>query len=125
MPGRNPGLPTTVEEYLAGVSPAERAALQDLRATIRAAAPAAEEEIRYKMPRFTYRGLLVGLAARKGHLGFYVMSPSVLEGHADELRGIDVGKGCVRFSPTQPLPSALVRTLVKARVAENEARKGP
>jgi len=118
--GSKPAPPASVEEYLAAVSEEARSALEALRSTIRASAPHAEEEIRYQMPVFTYHGLLVGMAAMKGHLGFYVMSPSVLEAHATELRGYDVGKGCIRFSPERPLPVTLVRKIVKARMAENE-----
>ena len=67
----------------------------------------------------------MGIAAKAGHLGLYVMSPSILRAHAAELAGYDVGKGCIRFSAAQHLPAALVRKLVAARVLENEGRSPP
>jgi len=74
------------------------------------------------MPVFKYRGLLVGFAAFKSHLGFYVMSPSVMEAYRDELRPYDTAKATIRFPVNKPLPAELVKKLVEARIRENEAR---
>ncbi|MCI4363848.1 MAG: DUF1801 domain-containing protein [Thermoplasmata archaeon] len=103
------------------MSPVERAVLEDLRTTIRSAAPSASELILYKMPVFELRGPLVGLAAQQNYLGFYVMSAPAVSRFARELAEYNVGKGCIRFLPSAPLPPSLVTRLVKARVAENLA----
>ena len=110
-----------VDAYLAAVPKDARARLEKLRKTIKAAAPKAVEVISYQIPAYKHHGPLVGFAESKNHCGFYVMSPDVMRAHAAELKDYDVGKGCIRFPVDKPLP-ALVRMLVKARVAENEAR---
>ena len=115
---------TTIDEYLAGLSADQRAALEKLRKTIRAAAPKAEECISYQLPAFRQGGMLVGFGARPDHCAFYLMSSTTVAAHRDELRDHDTSKGTIRFPPEKPLPVALVRKLVKARLAENAARKG-
>ena len=100
-----------------------RAALEKLRAQIRAAAPEAVEAISYQMPAFKLRGrLLVYFAAFKDHCSLFPGS-SVMEAHRDELKGYYTSKGTIRFSPGKPLPAALVKKLVKARIAENETKR--
>jgi len=113
----------TVEEYLAAVRPDARAALVSLRKAIRAAAPKATEGISYQVPTFTLDGHpLVSYGAATAHCAFYVMSTGVLRAHAAALKGYELGKGCVQFSPEKPLPTALITKLVKARIVENRAR---
>jgi uncharacterized protein YdhG (YjbR/CyaY superfamily) len=111
-----------VDDFLARVPEDARAALEKLRRTIRAAAPKATEGIGYAIPTFYHRGPLVAFAASKNHCGFYVMSPAVMGAHEDELKPYDTAKATIRFRADEPLPAALVRKLVKARIAENEAR---
>ena len=111
-----------VDEYLGGLPSETRAALERLRATIRAAAPDATEVISYRVPTFKHQGGLVGFAGFEGHCSFFVMSPEVMEAHAEELESYDTAKGTIRFAPDQPLPDALVRKLVEARIKENEER---
>jgi uncharacterized protein YdhG (YjbR/CyaY superfamily) len=112
-----------VDEYLAGLPSETRAALERLRATIRAAAPDATEVISYRVPTFKHHGGgLVGFAGFEGHCSFFVMSPEVMEAHAEELEPYDTAKATIRFAPDQPLPDALVKKLVKARIKENEER---
>ena|SRR6266496_1234273 len=113
------GRPKTIDEYLAALSPDKRAALQRLRKIIRAVAPKAEEGISYGLAAFRQNGMLVGFGAAAKHCAFYLMSSSTIAAHKDELRGYDTSKGTIRFSPDKPLPAALVRKLVKARIAEN------
>jgi len=110
-----------VDDYLATVPDEARATLEKLRKTIRAAAPKATEAISYGVPTFKHQGRpLVGIGATKSHCAIYVMSPNVIRAHAAELEEYDTGKGSVRFPASKPLPAALVRRLVKARIAENE-----
>ena len=114
--------PRDVDDYLSRVPASARAALLKLRETIQAAAPGATEEISYQIPTFKHRGGLVAYAAFPEHCTFFVMSTEVMREHAAELEGYPTGKGSIRFSPDKPLPAALVKKLVKARIAENEAR---
>ncbi len=109
----------TIDEYLAALSDDKRAALEKLRKTIRAAAPGAEECISYQLPAFRHNGMLVAFGATASHCAFYPMSSSTVAAHKDELADFDTSKGTIRFQPDNPLPAALVRKLVKARIAEN------
>lgn len=68
---------------------------------------------------------LVSYAAATAHCAFYVMSPDVIANHKADLTGLDTSKGTVRFTPDKPLPAALVAKLVRARMAESDARWGP
>lgn len=112
-------VPTTIDEYLERLPDAQAAALETLRKQVRAAAPKAEETISYHIPTFTLNGMLVGFGATKKHCAFYVMSRSVIPQFAAELAGFDTSTGTIRFTPDAPLPAALVKKLVKARIAEN------
>ncbi len=111
-----------VDAYLAKVPPAMRKALDSLRKTIRAAAPDAEETISYQMPAFRYEGNLVYYAAFSDHCSLFIGSVVTQRKFAAELKTFAAGKGTVHFTPDHPLPAALVTRIVKARVAENEAR---
>lgn len=112
----------TIDEYLAALSDDKRAALEKLRKTIKAAAPKAEECISYGVPTFRQDGNLVAFGATANHCAFYPMSSSTVEAHEHELRNYDTSKGTIRFPADKPLPTALVRKMVKARIAENERR---
>src|SRR6266571_4145194 len=114
--------PKTIDEYLAGVSKDKRGALAKLRKTIKAAAPKAEECISYQLAAFRQDGMLVAFGATENHCAFYLMSASTVEAHAWELKDYDTSKGTIRFQADKPLPVALVRKLVKARIAENMGR---
>jgi len=108
-----------IDAFLARVPAAQRAALERLRQTIRAAAPEAEEYIGYGVPAFRYHGRpLVSFGYGKAHLSFYVQSPAVMDTHAADLAKYDTSKGTVRFTAEKPLPVALIKTLVKARMQE-------
>ena len=117
------GKPETIDEYLAALSEDKRAALEKLRKTIRAAAPKAEECISYQLAAFRQDGMLVAFGATANHCAFYLMSASTVEAHKDELKDYDTSKGTIRFQADKPLPVALVRKLVQARIAENEGRR--
>lgn len=116
--------PKTIDDYLAKLGTDQRAALEKLRQSIRAAAPAAEECISYQLPAFRQHGMLVGFGATKKHCAFYLMSGSTVEAHADELAEYDTSKGTIRFPADKPLPATLVKKLVKARLAENLGLRG-
>jgi uncharacterized protein YdhG (YjbR/CyaY superfamily) len=113
---------TAVEAYLERVSEPARTTLEKVRATIRAAAPKeAEECISYCMPAFRFKGALVAYAAFKNHCSFFPMSGALLDDFKDELGAGRTSKGTVQFPLDKPLPAALVKKIVKARVAQNVA----
>ncbi len=111
--------PANTDEYLAALPDDQRAALERLRKAIRAAAPDAEECLSYQLPAFRKKRLLVGFGATPKHCALYLMSSRTIEDHQDALTGYDVSKGTIRFAPDKPLPTTLVRKLVKARLTEN------
>ena len=112
-----PKVPQTFDGYLARLSSDERAALQQLREDIRAAAPGAQECICYGVPAFRLDGrFLVAMGATSKHCAFYPGSAVQELGVA--LKDYDTGKGTVRFPANQPLPAALVRRLVRARMVK-------
>ena len=116
--------PKTVDEYIAGLSDEKKDALETLRATIRAAAPGAEEYISYQLPAFRLDGKpLVAFGATATHCAFYPMTGTTVDAFKEELEGYPTGKGTIRFQAAKPLPATLVRKLVKARIAENAARQ--
>ncbi len=116
--------PTAVDEYLAALPAEFRIALEKLRKTIRAAAPDATEAISYQMPAFKHQGRsLVAYAAFKDHCSLFPMSTKVIAAYKEELEPFLAGKGTIRFRPDKPLPAALVRKIVKARVEENAGRR--
>jgi uncharacterized protein YdhG (YjbR/CyaY superfamily) len=108
----------SIDEYIATFPAETRRILEELCATIRAAAPDAAEKISYQMPTFAQAGNLVHFAAHKGHIGFYP-TPSGIEAFRDELAAYESSKGAVRFPLGQPLPLDLISRIVKFRVAEN------
>jgi uncharacterized protein YdhG (YjbR/CyaY superfamily) len=115
--------PQTIDQYLACVNADHRDALQELRQTIQAVAPNAEECISYAISAVRLNGrLLVGFAAWSNHCSFYPMSSKTLKKFRNELRNFQTSKGTLRFSPDKPMPVALVKKLLKARIAENNAR---
>ncbi len=113
---------SSVAAYLRAVPPAPRAALRKLRKTIQAAAPEAIEVISYGIPMFKHHGMLVGYAAFKDHCSLF-MSTSLTKALKQELASYDTSKGTIRFTADKPLPTALVRKLVQARIRQNEAKR--
>ena len=112
--------PRTIDEYLTQVQPDQRAALEKLRRTIHTVMPRAEGGISYGIPAFRLNGRsLVFLGAWANHCAFYPGSSTTLKKFRNELKDFQVSKGTIRFSAGKPLPAALVRKLVKARIAEN------
>ena len=114
------GKPQNIDDYLATLSEDKRAALEKLRKTIKAVAPKAEECISYSLPAFRLDGrLLVGFGATASHCAFYPMSSTTVATLAKDLEAYDTSKGTIRFQPDEPLPDALVRKVVRTRIAEN------
>jgi uncharacterized protein YdhG (YjbR/CyaY superfamily) len=116
--------PKNIDEYLAAVSQDQRAALEKIRKAIHAAAPEATEYIGYGLAAFRLDGKpLVAFGAMAGHCAFFPMSGSTVATLADELKHYGTSKGTIRFPANKPLPAALVKKLVKTRIAENESRR--
>ena len=117
------GGPKSVDEYLAGVPEPARGTLNKIRAAIRSAVPPeATEAISYGIPAFKYNGTLVWFAAFSNHCSLFPTA-SVIEAFKNELQGFSTSKGTVHFPTDKPLPAALIKKLVKARVAQNESKK--
>jgi len=115
--------PRTIDEYLKNAEDDQRRVLNKLRQTIRAAAPEAQECISYGIPAFRHnRRSLVFFGAWASHCAFYPGSAATLKNFRNELRNFQTSKGAIRFSPDKPLPVALVKKLVKTRIAENNDR---
>ncbi|HPU52571.1 MAG TPA: MmcQ/YjbR family DNA-binding protein [Burkholderiaceae bacterium] len=122
VPVRRPGPgPDTIDAYIDGFPPRVQTILQSVRATVRTAAPLAEETISYRIPAFKYRGVLVYFAAFHHHIGFYppVSGDPALEAAVAPYAG---EKGNLRFPLDEPMPLALIERITRLRVAQNEAK---
>ena len=114
----NQTAPKNIDEYIAGFPDDVQEMLEQIRMTIRKAAPDAEETISYQMPTFTLKGsYLVYFAAYKKHIGLYP-APRGIEEFKEELSAYDGGKGTVRFPLDKPIPFDLISKIVKFRVKE-------
>lgn len=111
----------SVEDYLKAQPADVRAALEKLRAQIKAAAPKAEESISYGMPAYKHKGALVYFGAFKDHCSFFPGSSSILA-NKEGLKGFKIAKGTIQFTPENPLPAVLIKSIVKERIRENETR---
>ncbi len=115
--------PKEMDEYLARLPEPARSTLNKMRALIRSVAPSeATETISYGIPAFKYKGMLVWFAAFSNHCSLFPGS-SVIEAFKNELKGFSTSKGTIHFPVDKPLPAALVKKLVKARVAQNEQKE--
>ncbi len=110
-----------VGEYIAGFPENVQLILQDVRKTIKDAAPEAEEGISYGMPAYRYYGVLVYFAGYKKHIGFYA-APTGHAAFEHELCDYKKGKGSVQFPLDKPIPLTLISDMVKFRVKENRAK---
>jgi uncharacterized protein YdhG (YjbR/CyaY superfamily) len=115
--------PTPIDDYLRTVAEDRRRSLEDLRAKIRSVVPEAEECISYRIPAFRLRGAIVaGFHATSKGCSFFPFSGSTLRTVAPFVRAYDQTKSALHFTPDKPLPTTLVRRLIKARMAEIEGR---
>ena|SRR5208283_2614180 len=117
-------VPRNIDEYLAGVPEPARSTLSKMRATIRSLVPPeTTEAIGYGMPAFRYKGALVCFGAFADHCSFFPMSAALIEQFKGELTNYETAKGTIRFPLDTPLPTALLKKFVKARIAQNEAKQ--
>jgi uncharacterized protein YdhG (YjbR/CyaY superfamily) len=122
--GKATKVPRTVDEYLERVPEAARTTLKKIRTVIRSVAPPeATEGISYGMPTFKYKGMLASFGAFSDHCSLFPGAGPTIE-FKNELKNFQTSKGTIRFAPNKPLPAALLKRLVKARIAENERKKG-
>ena len=115
---RNAPVAADIDHWLSRLESAQRTALEKLRAQIRAAAPGAEETISYGQPTFKLHGHLVAFGAFKKHLSFFPMSSSIIA-EFPEAAPFITSKGTMQFQPDKPIPAALVKKIVKRRIAQN------
>jgi uncharacterized protein YdhG (YjbR/CyaY superfamily) len=116
-------VPKTVEEYLESVPQPARTTLEKVRAVIRSAAPKGTTEIiSYGIPTFHYKRGLVAYAAFKDHCSFFPLGSKALDEFKDELKQYRVSKGTLHFSLDKPLPAALIKKIVRARIGQNGER---
>ena len=113
-----------IDAYLATVSADKRVLLESLRQTIRSIVPDAEECISYAMPAFRVKGgVIAGFLATSKGCSYFPFSGSTLGALAHDLRAYHQTKSSLHFHPDKPLPTTLVRKLIKARIAETKGRQ--
>ena len=113
--------PTTIDAYIAGFPEEVRAILEKIRGIVKAAAPEAEEAIKYQIPTFVLNGNLVHFAAFENHIGLYP-TPSGIEQFKDALSKYKNAKGSVQFPLDAPIPYPLIKKIVAFRVKENREK---
>jgi uncharacterized protein YdhG (YjbR/CyaY superfamily) len=113
---------TTIDEYLATLTPEQRAFMWKLRKLIHSAAPKAEECITYSMPGFRQNSPFIAFAAFKNHYSLFPMGGATIDTFGKELKGFDTNKGTIRFTAEKPLPASLIRKIVKHRLAIDAAK---
>jgi uncharacterized protein YdhG (YjbR/CyaY superfamily) len=116
-------LPKSIGEYIDAAPKEARKKLREMRACVRKAAPGAKESIKWRMPAFSYRRILVMFAAFKHHIGFYP-TRSAMSAFAKELSKFTTGRGSIQFPLEKPLPIALIRKITALRVRESLAKDG-
>ncbi len=115
--------PTGVTEYIEAAPKEARKKLREMRACIRKAAPGATEGMKWGMPAFSYKRILVTFAAHKNHIGFYP-TPSAVKAFAEELAKFNTARGSIQFPLEKPLPLPLIRKITEFRVQESIEKDG-
>ena len=113
----------SVDEYISGFPEETQELLEQIRVVIKETAPKAEEVISYSMPGYKLKGMLVWFAGFKNHVGFYPRGSSAIIAFKKELSVYKTSKGAVQFPLDKPLPIAIIKKMVKYRVAENMGKK--
>jgi uncharacterized protein YdhG (YjbR/CyaY superfamily) len=115
---------SSMDDYLAGLAPGDRAALERVRAVVLGEVPEAEEGRSYGMPAFIYEGRpLLGFRAAKKHLSIFPFSSAAIDAASDRLGDFDVAKGTVRFTADTPVPEDVLTRLLRARTQEITAAR--
>jgi uncharacterized protein YdhG (YjbR/CyaY superfamily) len=109
--------PTTIAEYIAAAPIDAQPKLREMLEIIRSAAPNAQEGLKWSMPAFSYKRILVTFAAHRQHIGFYP-TPSAMKAFSDQLSEYQTGAGSIQFSLDKPLPVTLIKKITKFRVKE-------
>jgi uncharacterized protein YdhG (YjbR/CyaY superfamily) len=121
--GKSRGTPRSVDEYIAAVPEPAHSALTKIREAIRSTVPAeATETISYAIPAFKHKKVLVWYAAFADHCSLFPTA-AVIEAFKNELKGYSMSKGTIHFPIDKPVPTALIKKLVKERVAQNASKK--
>jgi uncharacterized protein YdhG (YjbR/CyaY superfamily) len=108
-----------MDDYVGGLPPEQRTALERVRAVVAEVAPDAEEGVSYGMPAYLHeRRPLLGFRAAKQHLSVFPFSPAAIEAVKGRLGGFDLSKGTIRFTPDKPVPDEVLAELVRARMRE-------
>jgi uncharacterized protein YdhG (YjbR/CyaY superfamily) len=115
--------PKNITEYINAAPKGAQKKLREIRACIRKAAPGAEEGMKWGMPAFSYRRILVMFAAHQHHIGFYP-TPSAVKAFADDLSKYDTARGSIQFPLEKPLPLPLIHKITKFRVQESVEKDG-
>lgn len=106
----------TVDEYIRSLEGKRRSAMETLRSLVFEAAPDAKESMGYGMPTYEYKGKLCAFASQKNHSSFYVMNISILDRYRNQLRHLNVGKSCIRFTKIEKLPLDVLKNILKESV---------
>jgi uncharacterized protein YdhG (YjbR/CyaY superfamily) len=113
---------TSIDDYIFQLHENQQLVLEELRQVIRETAPEAEELISYGMPAFKHNGMLVYFASFAKHCTFFVGNGSLVKEMGDALKGYQTVKSGIHFTPENPLPAELVKTIVLTRMAQNDAK---
>ena len=115
---------SAMDDYLDGLQPMEKVALERVRAVVGGLAPDAEEGTSYGVPAFIYAGRpLLGFSAAKKHLSIFPFSPAAIDAVRERLDGFNLATGTIRFSPERPVPEDVLADLVRARKQEIATRR--
>lgn len=117
IPGKKK--PSTIEEYINDAPEEMRDRLRQMHTCIREAAPGATESLKWNMPAYSYKRILVTFAVYRNHIGLYP-TPSAVEAFAKSLEKYKTAKGSIQFPHNQPLPLLLINKIVKFRVKESQ-----
>jgi uncharacterized protein YdhG (YjbR/CyaY superfamily) len=115
--------PKSIAEYIKAAPKEAQKKLREMRACVRASAPGATESIKWRMPAFSYRRILVMFAAFKHHIGFFPTA-SAMKPFADDLSKFKTGRGSIQFPLDKPLPTTLIRKITAFRVRESIEKDG-